>query len=1741
MINSQDDMNYVGKMKKFSSILMITIILSAFLWAMPMQAVASVENFYNAYEAESNNISYSHPIRQYDSLMAIDESTNSKYIENTEYKKAMREFVKSTNELAVISNELKEALENKDVSQELTIRYENAVEDLFTHYIEVRVSLDNVTLLFERLVSEDRISELILKRHLDFIEEFDLKSQELLTLMGKYEEYNTQINPNNLQEKNIQVPSLEKIEKIDHILNNASSNHDVFYPTDLPHRPSDLKPPAPKVSNIDGLTIKKTAALEISQDPSDYLDTSIYSKIHNNSEIEHLAWSLDHDPVQIFYYVKNNMDYEPYFGPMAGPEWTLKQKGGNSFDQATLLINLYRESGIPARYVYGTVDIPVEDFTRWVRVKNATLAANMLASSGIPTTTIGSGDNIISIRVEHTWVEAYLPYQDFRGQLRSETGYNWIPLDPSFKTYTYVEGMESSVNITWASDFSNDTLNTSTYNETEGWITGINETFVIEEMSDYTNEMLEDILADPELSNQSFKQLFGYWELNGEESNFLPSTLPYEITTVLDVYSKIPDKYYHKITFKINSIDYTASSSELAGKRVTISFIPATSADEQLIEDAGGILNVTPYVVNMKPVLMIDGKTVAEGSPIRLGNTLTFTTEFANEYLSDLSSVINTFTVGAYYAIIFNLGKVPLHLVDEHTANLKITNYRLSTNETVQKDDVIGELLYLHGIMYFHQNDFLLEPLSDKIRWYRPTPSQAITFMDLKVWYDWFGNPVDLDAGGMTIDVDRNVIASVGENINTSISFMFTSGIIGSSLEHEIFEQVYELESVSTIRILEEANARGIPIYTINQTNLYDILPVLQLPDYVKNWIKSDVMAGRIVIVPEQKLEIKEWNGSGWVVIDPATGAGGYYICGIAGVVAGGTIADKIPLWFGWLINAGGMLSGKLGWLGKIAGIFGWILTAIDALNLIYYKAIGELTWAELTALSLFFGLKVALWIGVSFLVVAGFAAGMLSGIIAALVFVSIALMFNWVYSLAFKEMTQNVMRILAELSRRVKHGLFSVAQAKPQQPLAYYIPPSYKSSNPTDPITKGKQWLTNAQTPEGYWGYISDVKHTSFVTMVLSEQGYDVSNAITCIVEHQKPDGSFGNLESTCFAVWALSKAGIANNNGTNYISSAQDPDGSWGDHLNTSFAIIALNISGISISNDTINYLLDTQNTDGGWGTPSQTFDTALAIKALNLTGVGAKENETKKGMAWLEYHQHTDGGWDYEDSSALALDVLLLNSSWNSTSAVQWLSDQKNPDHGWGIYRSQAYVTALVVNSLLMVDPGLTSNGTQWLLDNQNPDGGWGFSKDYSSGFLRDTALAGEVLLSNSAANWVAAQQNPDGGLENADHTSRMVLFLSDMGYDITNGTDWLINYQNQDGGWGLRMNYTSSSWETALAVKALSSQYYQTPEINNGLNWLLNNQNPDDGWGINISDVYITSIVIDSFLSAGIAPAQIKLQDASDWLKSQSPNCTSDVAVRLLILNDMELLDSDMKNESIQWLLDNQNEDGGWGPLKNRTSTPYHTALAIKALEVFYQNNYSFILSSGWNLISVPLNLTSWELGEEAVVGDPLNVTPKNSIISIYRYDAAAGQFEMCDHFDDWGWYPATGSESFTELEPGRGYWVMADQDCVLTFNGTGPADLDITLNEDWNLVGWYSMSEALLGEEAMVENPLNVTPENSLTSIYRYNATAGSFEKCDHFNDWGWWPATGSEKFTRLEPGRGYWVMAVNDCEWQYRL
>ncbi|MFO7539560.1 MAG: transglutaminase family protein, partial [Chloroflexota bacterium] len=80
---------------------------------------------------------------------------------------------------------------------------------------------------------------------------------------------------------------------------------------------------------------------------ADSLACTIDANCYDPYVIEKAA-SLGNDPTAIFEFVRSQVDYESYAGSLRGARGTLWSFGGNSVDQASLLIALLRASGIPA-------------------------------------------------------------------------------------------------------------------------------------------------------------------------------------------------------------------------------------------------------------------------------------------------------------------------------------------------------------------------------------------------------------------------------------------------------------------------------------------------------------------------------------------------------------------------------------------------------------------------------------------------------------------------------------------------------------------------------------------------------------------------------------------------------------------------------------------------------------------------------------------------------------------------------------------------------------------------------------------------------------------------------------------------------------------------------------------------------------------------------------------------------------------------------------------------------------------------------------------------------------------------------------------------------------------------------------------------------------------------------------------------------------------------------------------------
>ncbi len=205
---------------------------------------------------------------------------------------------------------------------------------------------------------------------------------------------------------------------------------------------------------------------------------------------------------------------------------------------------------------------------------------------------------------------------------------------------------------------------------------------------------------------------------------------------------------------------------------------------------------------------------------------------------------------------------------------------------------------YLTTLIYFFELDSFNEFISKivKVNSLR-LPSEAIFSSELNINTLFDGMPLSCSFSGFAMDVDLSIgviKAKNGEN-NKVIEYMLTSGVISSALEHAVPEElfstnIFSVEGISAVKALQIANDQGIPIYTISQDNLSEVLPKLQINDVIKASITNAVRAGKTVSVSKNNINYNNWNGCGYVISDPDTGAGAYLI---SGSINGGIIIFK--------------------------------------------------------------------------------------------------------------------------------------------------------------------------------------------------------------------------------------------------------------------------------------------------------------------------------------------------------------------------------------------------------------------------------------------------------------------------------------------------------------------------------------------------------------------------------------------------------------------------------------------------------------------------------------------------------------------------------------------------------------------------------------------------------------------------------------------------------------------------------
>ncbi len=649
---------------------------------------------------------------------------------------------------------------------------------------------------------------------------------------------------------------------------------------------------------------------QVSNPPTD-ADLAETIEVKFTPAIQAKATELGHNPTKIYNWVRNNIEFVPTHGSIQGADYCLQTKQCNAMDTSSLLISLLRASGIHARYVQSTIELPIEKVKNWVgNFSDSMEALRLLASAKIPTKGMTVGGEIKYARIEHIYVEAWIDYIPSRGA-RHKVGDMWIPLDASFKQYNYTQGIDIKSAVPFdAQSFIDQITSTATINETEGYVTNVNSLYIQQTMTDYQTQVQNYISQN--YPNATGGDILGKKEIIKKEYPYLLGTLPYRLIVKGITYSSIPDNLRHKINFNVvkdmydeiigTPINITKSLPELAGKKITLSYSPATPQDEAIINSylpkphADGTpvqpnelpSSLPAYLINLNPELKIDGLVVATGTPIGMGNTETFKMTFiAPNESPDL--ITNDIQAGEYFSIFLDYGKISQEQFLRLKTQLAVTKAKLEAQNPngLTKDDILGDPFYATALTYFTALD-MADSIAGQMMGIMSLrlPSEAMFGTTLSVKY-FLGIPLSVSGGGLITDVDRatSIVKAFNGDRERAKRFILISGMNGSSFEHSVPEHFFSTaenatEGISAVKALEIANDQGIPIYTINQTNINAVIPQLQLDSGVISDIRDAINAGRIVTVSKTDITFNGWTGCGYIIIDPNTGEGAYMISG---------------------------------------------------------------------------------------------------------------------------------------------------------------------------------------------------------------------------------------------------------------------------------------------------------------------------------------------------------------------------------------------------------------------------------------------------------------------------------------------------------------------------------------------------------------------------------------------------------------------------------------------------------------------------------------------------------------------------------------------------------------------------------------------------------------------------------------------------------------------------------------------
>ncbi|MBM3747567.1 MAG: hypothetical protein FJW34_17415, partial [Acidobacteria bacterium] len=560
-------------------------------------------------------------------------------------------------------------------------------------------------------------------------------------------------------------------------------------------------------------------------------------------EIRAKAAELGKDATALYNWVATNVEYLPAMGQMQNSQAVLLSGRGTDLDQATLLIALLRAAGIPARYVSADVSMPRKDVREWMGVKDETLILSLLSRFEdfllFPSV---QQDRAVATRA---WVEAYI---ETGGEKR------WMVMDPALKRRSFQPGI---------------LLTRPVYDRMA-----------------YLKALKPVPPSEPYLDALRAEFHKKYPGRGFNEVPYVGTLLPpppparehqYPVVKLHYRASEVPALRQHRIRLTLAQYFGTVTYlnvdlvlPEVVLQPITLSFNPATSADRQVAQAFGGVENTPAALVNLLPEFRLGDQVIATGkTAIAMGTILDLKVNHLPP-VQDVTPYVNTnrhmFTAGETAALVLGA-----HLVSEEVLSSRISSF-LSRLPAASTAEATRRLLEIAALRYLHRVELDEQRVGDplQVRFYPDDEvGNAITFASLEP-QNLFDRPFVVTPGRLQIHAWPTCLPFVDLNrsdhndpVIKSAWQLHNDGI--SVLEHEIWEELVMIPSVSTIKILQAAIRENVPIRVITRDSPAAELAALEVPQAVREALRGILGDGATVTIPQRPLTIGSWRGTGWI------------------------------------------------------------------------------------------------------------------------------------------------------------------------------------------------------------------------------------------------------------------------------------------------------------------------------------------------------------------------------------------------------------------------------------------------------------------------------------------------------------------------------------------------------------------------------------------------------------------------------------------------------------------------------------------------------------------------------------------------------------------------------------------------------------------------------------------------------------------------------------------------------------